>query len=399
MKFNIGGQYYKGEFKIHHLDKNGNLIKEYDWQDNLFLENGLKTIFSDWKNNPPAQSSGIETSFGSYPPQYLIIGTGNSEPNVNQIALDNATHYSNWNNENGTEFTYEDPNGSTDHEGYVKLSTTFKYSYNNFTEPLNITEIGLASGVWEWNNLARRRYSLCTRALIKDTSNTPVAITVLAGEILQVWYKISVYVDIRRKTGEFTLTKTDAGNITTTDTFEYFIQPYDVFKNAKHYGNIWSEYDGHYYKLSTAGVKETDEELDASYNLNDEIYNSINFNDISPINEKIINNGWKESDNTYNNGNTLYSDYAIQEVLEHNYQTKRHTIKRTMGINTHNHENGIRAFVFQNKINVYGSSIGNPICKYLVVVKNKANGQGIKKLNTYTWTVEHTTTIGRWEGD
>ena len=235
--------------------------------------------------------------------------------------------------------------------------------------------------------------------MIKDNKGIAIPITVLAGEILQIWYKISVYVDIRRKTGEFTLTKTDAGNITTTETFEYFIQPYDVAKNAKHYGNIWSEYEGYFYNLYTAGVKETDEELDASYNLNDEVYNSINFNDITPINEKIINNPWVSSDNGWNDKNTLNNTYAIQEVLEHNYQTKRHTIKRTMGINTHNHENGIRAFVFQNKLKAPNYSNGNIICKYLVVVKNKANGQGIKKTNTYTWTMEYTTTIGRWEGD
>ena len=82
---------------------------------------------------------------------------------------------------------------------------------------------------------------------------------------------------------------------------------------------------------------------------------------------------------------------------EHNYTTKRITVRATSGINTHIFENGIRAFIFYSS--VASGAAYTTIAKYLVVVKNKANGQGIKKTNLHEWTLDYTITMGRWNGD
>lgn len=398
IKLNAGHQYYDGEFKIVVKDKDGNIKQELDWQKNLFLENGMRIIFSAY-NDPtakPFNNKGVSSDYGSHIPQFLFIGTGNSDPTIDQVALDNPVAFVEWNLSNAID-EYEEPATGL-HEGFSKVSTTFTYTFNNFTQNYNITELGLAchrSG----DPLTTGFYVLGTRALIKDNTGTALPVTVLVGEILQIYYKINVYIDVRRKTGEFTLTKTDAGGTITTETFEYFIQPHSIIK-AKAFSNMYSEYQGHQKTLLTKGVKETDDELDSSYSLNDDVYNSITYNNIAPIDQKTDDLAWLSSGNSTNQGNNLSPNYAFNTVIKHDYPTLTHTDRYLTGINTHNHTNGIRAFSieFQNIKNPYGG-FGYTTSKLLVVVKNKANGQGIKKTNTYTWTLEWSYTIGRWQGD
>lgn len=395
MKFDLGSQFLDGEFKLVVKDKEGNIKKETDWQHNLFLENGMKLVFGA---GGCVSNLGNENKDLQNPAGQLIIGTGSTDPTIDQttmVAPQKVVSVSSIDREG----VREEPT-STLHPGFVKVSNTLQFIFENFTEGLNITEIGLCAGSKNWGNPATREYWLTTRALIKANDNVATAITVLPNEVLVVYYKISVYVDIKRKTGEFTLTTTDAQNNTRTDTFEYFIQPYNIASSTAYLRqNIVFPSAKAIYSY---GVKETDSELSASYSLTDSVYNSITHLDISPINEK-----------TAIVGNTkIYSSHLAPmpytdsitgnmhgrgSIIEHNYTTKRLTIRATSGINTHIWANGIRAFVFQHSVT--GLSRVVEIARYLVVIKNKSNGQGIKKTNSHEWTLDYTITMGRWNGD
>lgn len=407
MKIDLGTQFFSGEFKIIHRDKDGNIKQELDWQKNLLLENGVK-FFWGHSAIPTANGTTYNANKSSAKLDYLFIGDGNSDPDVNQIKLDNVLFYQNISNNQLDNVEIEQPS-TGNHEGYVKASMNRLFSFSAFTEPKNITEIGLgcyANTGSDWNNISTRNYCLCTRALIKDTSNTPVAITVLAGEILQVWYKISCYYDVRRKTGEFTLTTIDAGNNQKTDTFEYFIQPNAISTRWFHTPFARNSFDF----VDCFGVKENDDELDNTYSLNVEPYSLVNHTSnltetLSPVrapsSDILVKNSYNNNGNwTYANQlNSSLTDYRYirTEIIEDNYDTKRFTKKMTCGIFTHIWKNGIRGFVVASFKYLYSGT--DQFCKYLVIVKNKANGQGIKKLQTYEWTLEFTYSLGRWNGD
>lgn len=397
MKFDLGSQFLDGEFKLVVKDKDGNIKKETDWQHNLFLENGMKLVFSA---GGCVSNLGNEDNSGlSNPALQLIIGTGSTEPNINQTTMDAPQKVVNTASLN-REFVREEPTSSL-HPGFVKLTNTLQYTFEGFTEGLNITEIGLCAGSKNWDNPTTREYWLTTRALIKANDNVATAITVLENEVLVVYYKVSVYVDIKRKTGEFTLTTIDAQNNTRTDTFEYFIQPHSI-ASAQAYFKI-NTFFPQGKTIYSYGVKETDSELTASYSLTDDVYNSITHLDISPVNEKtaIINGNQKTQFSSLAplpyTGSITGNTHGRGSIIEHNYITKRFTIRAISGVNTHNWENGIRAFVFIHSIR--SNSLFVEIGRYLVVVKNKANGQGIKKINLHEWTLDYTLTMGRWNGD
>lgn len=397
MKFDLGKQFFSGEFKIIHKDKDGNIKQELDWQPNMLLENGLKCLFNDANTIPYTNAGNLISPSISYShiPKYLVIGTGNSDPAYNQIKLDNATHIVYWNHENGIGDADVETPDVAEHSGYLKVSQTFKYSFNTFTENLNITEIGLCA-YYEGDITTTGYYVLGTRALIKDRTGTPLPITVLTGEILEVYYKVNTYIDTRRKTGSFTLTDIDSQGTQTNHTFDYFIQPvnlvrniaYDALKRLPNFGTIYS-----------FGVLEPDDELDANYNLNDEIYNQITYANYSAINQKTFNNGQSKSSYFSKNPNsTLEYNHARYDSYSTDWNTKTYTQRITNGINTHNWANGIRAFLLPVLLNTYeASSVEAIIYRQLVVVKNRANGQGIKKINTKEWTVEYSYSIDKWD--
>lgn len=398
MKFDLGSQFLDGEFKLVVKDKEGNIKQETDWQHNLFLENGMKFVFGA---GGCVSNLGNEDTSNSYnPAAQLIIGTGSTDPNINQTAMVAPQKVVAVDNTN-REFVKEEPT-SILHPGFVKLTNTLQYTFEGFTEGLNITEIGLCANSKNWNNPSTREYLLTTRALIKANDNVATAITVLPNEVLVVYYKISIYVDIKRKTGEFTLTTTDAQNNTRTDTFEYFIQPYNVASTASYFrlNAVFGSQGGK--TIESYGVKEPDSELSSSYSLTDDVYNSITHLDISPINKKISTSEGSTLTKTSTlhpmpyNGPITGNDHGRGYLEEYDYSTKRMTVRATSGINTHTWNNGIRAFIFRNKVNI---SLPPTVASYLVVVKNKANGQGIKKTNLHEWTLDYTITMGRWNGD
>ena len=119
---------------------------------------------------------------------YCVVGSGNSVPAYSQNKLDAFL---------AATGSQDYPVYKTDYDkvrdgNLYKASVTNKYSFTNIAG--NISEIGLAS-----DYSRPTTYNLCTRALIKDSSGNPTTITVLSGEILEVYYKLWRITDLTDK--------------------------------------------------------------------------------------------------------------------------------------------------------------------------------------------------------
>ena len=312
---------------------------------------------------------------------WCLVGTGNEPPTESDVKLQNYI--------TGSNITRDWADGKEEptdtlHPGYVKLWKRCKFIFDNINNQ-NITELGLASYHQdEWiANQRQKRYKLMTRALVKDNSGTPIAVTVLAGEVLEVVYQINMFIDIQRKTGEFTLTTTKDG-VDTINEFEYFLQPFNIGKGRGiSNGFGFDEYSGWVWSWS---VKETDDNLTSSYNLNDAEYQKINHLNTDALNSKI-----SGSTSSGGNNSAKYAEtYQFCSNHQADFLTKTRTVQFNHGIYTHVHPNGIRAYKWTPW------SYGASIVSALVVVKNKANGQGIKKTDRQIWEHIASFTINRW---
>lgn len=176
MQVNMG---MAGEFRCVVKRADGSTKVDTGYQKNLILNQGLD-FFGGGK--------------GSSMLSNCVIGSGNSQPNYTQNKLDAAI--------TGVSGTFAsnkyDYNAAIDGELY-KINYTYKYSFTGLSN-VNVSELGLAS---TYSNTTT--YFLCTRALIKDSQGNPTTITVLSGEILEIYYKLWVVFDTRDKTGQINL--------------------------------------------------------------------------------------------------------------------------------------------------------------------------------------------------
>lgn len=207
MKFEQGIQ-VGGEFKYTVLKEDGTIKMETDFQDNLVTENVFRWLLEQQPiDNTGATNTLPSQMFGPY----LAVGEGTTPPTINDFALNSLCAITSAN----TGGLVVEPGLGSDHVGYVKFSRTSVFSFSNLNNK-NITEIGLCH---QYYGTTPDRYALQTRALVKDSNGTPIAITVLPGEILQVTYRTSLYASEAIKTGTFTVTSYD--DTTTTKTFDY----------------------------------------------------------------------------------------------------------------------------------------------------------------------------------
>lgn len=152
----------KGVFDIIKYDKDGNVIENYHFE-NLILNQGLDLV-----GNKPNNQDYLE---------YGFVGTGNSEPNVQQTELDNQLAYAKFSNSSNQKTTADD-------ETYKTYTRRYRFTENMANG--NISEIGV--GVTGSNN----KGVLFCRTLIKDGQNRPTVISKLQGEILEVIYTLKV---------------------------------------------------------------------------------------------------------------------------------------------------------------------------------------------------------------
>ena len=176
MQANMG---IAGEFRCVVKRADGSTKIDTGYQKNLILNQGLD--FFGGGNGANMMS-------------FCVIGSGNSQPIYTQNKLDTAITGA-----YGADFsTKYDYDAARDGNLY-KTNKVCNYSFIGLNN-VNISELGLAS---TYNNTTT--YFLCTRALIKDSQGNPTTITVLSGEVLEIYYKLWIVYDVTNKTDTLNL--------------------------------------------------------------------------------------------------------------------------------------------------------------------------------------------------
>ena len=184
MQANIG---MAGEFRVVVKRADGSTKIDTGYQKNLILNQGLD-FFGGGR--------------GDFMTEYCVIGSGNSQPSYTQNKLDNTVV-----GVGGGMFS-----SKTDYDAIKNGNLYTNYTMSNFSftklNNVNISEVGLASTYGSPSS-----YYLCTRALIKDVSGNPTTITVLSGEILEIYYKLWAVFDTTDKTGQINLLNGAGGSV------------------------------------------------------------------------------------------------------------------------------------------------------------------------------------------
>ncbi|RKG55236.1 hypothetical protein D7V64_02675 [Acinetobacter cumulans] len=143
-------------FKLASYKADGSASNETPWSNNLVLNSGLARMSSGtWIDR-------------------CVVGSGNSQPIPEQVALDNFLAKT-------ATITNSVPIISTTAPYYYGVRVTWRFAEG--VAAGNISEVGLG---WGDNNL-------WNRALIKDTSGSPATITVLSDEYLDVISEVRLY--------------------------------------------------------------------------------------------------------------------------------------------------------------------------------------------------------------
>lgn len=176
-----------GEFRCVVKRADGSTKIDTGYQKNLILNQGLDFFGG---NN------------GSDMMAYCVIGSGNSQPVYTQNKLDTAIT-----GVGGADFSAKYDYDAARDGNLYKVNKVNKYSFSGLNN-INISEVGLAS-----NYSNTTTYYLCTRALIKDSQGNPTTITVLSGEILEIYYKLWAVFDTTDKTGQINLLDGVGGSV------------------------------------------------------------------------------------------------------------------------------------------------------------------------------------------
>lgn len=203
LSVNLGGG-IAGSFAINVRRADGSIRTALPMQSNLITDNGL--AFMNGKYAAMASNTGKAPA-----------GYGNSKPNSSYLTSDARVGTGQGTPQNGdtTMFAVWETNPSVQHQNTVvvppndthpnhaKITTTMLYTFTNTGDSgQNVTEVGLIAPTGG----NARDYYLLTHAMIKDTGGLPTSITVLQGELLELVYELSFYVDIRQQKGTLTLT-------------------------------------------------------------------------------------------------------------------------------------------------------------------------------------------------
>lgn len=195
MQANMG---MAGEFRCVVKRADGSTKIDTGYQKNLILNQGLDFFGGNNGNNMMT---------------YCVIGSGNSQPVYTQNKLDTAIK-----GVSGTTFsTKYDYDVARDGNLY-KTNRVSKYSFTGLNN-VNVSELGLASTYSDTST-----YYLCTRALIKDSQGNPTTITVLNGEVLEIYYKLWAVFDTTDKIGALNLLDGVGGSAS----YNYIVRPATV---------------------------------------------------------------------------------------------------------------------------------------------------------------------------
>lgn len=380
-----------GEFQVIVRRADGSVRIDTGMQKNLILDNGLKYYLSQKMTNDNAEEEDYAGTMFSG----LVVGSGNQEPTNTEVKLQNFIAHTS--TQRDTEWGKTEPT-EDQHPNFVKVWKRTKFIFDNIRNQ-NISELGLVTKYWDKRyetpvRAYQKRYLLTTRALIKGNDGRPLTITVLEGEVLEVIYQINMYVDIRRQTGEFKLTTYPTGQnpetgVGTESQFEYFLQPHNI-SHGQYIDHRLFLHESYYNRVHTYGVKETDDELTADYDLTQAGYQFAHTNTNWTEFNKLKST---DKETGYNNSSKYLESYQTVELVSTDVLTGKQTVKYKTGIYSHVHENGIRGLWYH-----LGHSHYMYLVTGVVIFKNKANGQGIKKTNRQIWEFLASWTIKRWEG-
>lgn len=379
-----------GEFQVIVRRADGSVRIDTGMQKNLILDNGLKFYLSQKMTNDDAEE---EEHYGTMF-SGLVVGSGNQAPTNTEVKLQNFVAHTSI--QRDAEWGKTEPT-SDQHPNFVKVWKRTKFIFDNIHNQ-NISELGLVTRYWDVYNSQlstyEKRYILTTRALIKGSDGNPLTITVLADEVLEVIYQINMYVDIRRQTGKFKLTTYQTGQnpetgVGTESQFDYFLQPHNI-SNGQHIDRSLFLDDDAYNIVNSYGVKETDNELNAGYNLTQAGYQFDHTNTNWTEFDK-LHSGNKQTG--YNNSSAYSESYQTVELVSTDVLTGKQTVKYKTGIYSHIHANGIRGLWYH-----LGHSHYMRLVTGIVIFKNKTNGQGIKKTDRQIWEFLASWTIKRWGG-
>ena len=361
-----------GEFKAVIKRADGSVRQELPWQKNLITDNGLRLILGIGL----IDSEGTQAEFSSNSSLmgYCAVGDGNLAPASADVKLSNFVQFNS--------STYGSVGGKdlpgAKHPNHINLwgQKTYVFTGSDLYNK-HLSEVGLCA------DYRSSKYYLVTHAQLKDGSGSPITLTLLEGELLEITYRVNMYYDIRRKTGTFKL-KTISNGVTTEDTFDYFAQSYG-------FGN--GNYDIYFHgfgvnRYTVWGVKETSP--DPSYNLNAPEWAALDYT----LNESSFASMVSGSTYTRDAETSVTAEGYRKIVLKENsLETKRAVYEVTHGIYGLNVENGIRA---------YSANVNNQnwwaMFPTLVVVKSRTTGLGIPKTNRQQWTESWVLTVNRWEG-
>ena len=151
----------KGEYKLKVYRPDGSLRKETEWFDNIILNRGLDLI---------AAGNGA-SSFAN-----CSVGSGTTTPSVTQTALTNL-QLSTTTKQSGSNTWYSSPNY------YYESIITYRFAAVGAGLSYNLNEVGVGKTSTE----------LFSRALITDSGGTPITVSIVEGEILDVIYKFRNY--------------------------------------------------------------------------------------------------------------------------------------------------------------------------------------------------------------
>lgn len=357
MKFEQGIQ-VGGEFKYTVLKEDGTIKMQTDFQDNLVTENVFRWLLEQQPiDNTGAANTLPSSMFGPY----LAVGEGTTPPTINDFALNSLCEITSA----GIGGLVVEPGLGSDHVGYVKFSRTSVFSFSNLNNK-NITEIGLCHQYGTYPT----RYALQTRALVKDSKNNPISITVLPGEILQVTYRTSLYASEAIKTGTFTVTSYD--DTTTTKTFDYAQAINSDFKDA-----YWS----YQYGPSLLAHPANEAPGTGTFDLNTEKSKITWGKSLSQISTPI------NPSTELSIGKNLLSNKAMWYENESvDFATKTRKVTVGTGPFCLVHPNGIRVLYFNPN--------GVPGTAFMFSEQNTKDG--ILKDEYHKWEIDMTITYSRW---
>lgn len=310
MQANMG---MAGEFRVVVKRADGSTKIDTGYQKNLILNQGLD--FFGGNNGTDMMA-------------YCVIGSGNSQPVYTQNKLDTAVVGVSG-AKSSTKYDYD---AARDGNIY-KTNKVCKYSFTGLNN-VNVSELGLAS---TYSSVTT--YYLCTRALIKDRQGNPTTITVLSGEILEIYYKLWAVYDTTDKIGQINLLDGVGGSVA----YNYVLSPMLVGSN----------YDGEVGKILLAS--------------------SIKF----------LYAGDKAS-LTGQPSNTLYSTTTESSLTS--YVTGNYKRVFTFTVNTSNANGSIRTYGFYN------------MGWWQIRFGSVANDSPITKTNTQTLSLPIEFSWGRYEG-